>query len=578
MQFLPRENNMRGMVPLVLLYVAAAVILVLFFVFGSFPIKDKLLGGLFPQLTSQASGTVDLELIPNAVSVSKDQTFIVDVAVDAKADELSAMVLVLDYDPQILEAVAAEQGFFFTEDLDPATPKINSGKIQMTLGQKPNQYKSGNGIIATIEFKALQPTTPTSAISFDAAMTQIAAIGKTGNQVGLLTPSEVTVSNTAVVTPTAEFSLSGPASVIAGQQFNLLLRAKSPEAANLFASSLNFDPELLEVVSIDTQGSFITQWVNDNAFDNMAGQISLIGGVPTPGYANASNATMATIVLKAKAAGSALIGFGANSAIYRNSDNKNILVTPIASSTVTVTGVAPSPSPSVAPSPSVTPVPSPSTAASTAPSPSAAASVAPSASPSVAPSPSPSPSATPIACAITSANWVTTTNPVTQGKVVGLNVIGSANCAGQTVSFNVLEDDNVLGVGGTDPVKNTPPATKFNSSNVATSNWLAEYQDDPSIIENNVPEYFFRAILGSGQSVVSANPMLKVLALGSGAVLSGDVDKSGGVDLVDLSILLSNWNKTADFIDALDLNQDGQVNTVDWSTMIQVLKVTNIIK
>lgn len=576
MQFLPKEHNMRGMIPLVLLYVAAAVILVLFFVFGSFPIKDKLLGGLFPQLTSQAAGTVDLELIPNTVSVAKDQTFLVDVAINAKADQPSAMLLAIDYDPQVLQAVTAEQGFFFTEDLDPVTPKIGSGKIQMTLGQKPNQYKSGNGIIATLEFKALKATTPTSAISFDATNTQIAAIAKTGNQVGLLTPSVVTVSNTPIVTPTAEFSLSAPTSATTGQQFNLLLRAKSPEAANLFASSLNFDPALLEVVSISTTGSFVTQWVNDNAFDNMSGQISLIGGVPTPGYTNSSAATMATIVLKAKAAGSAIIGFGANSAIYRNSDNKNILVTPIASSTVTVTGVAPSPSPSVAPSPSVTPVPSPSAVASIAPSPSAAASVAPSASPSVAPSASPS--ATPIACAITSANWVTTTNPVTQGKVVGLNVIGSANCAGQTVSFNVLEDDNVLGVGGTDPVRNTPPSTKFNSSNVATSNWLAEYQDDPSIIENNVPEYFFRAILGSGHSVVSANPMLKVLALGGGIFLSGDVDKSGGVDLVDLSVLLSNWNKTADFIDTLDLNQDGQVNTIDWSTMIQILKVTEVIK
>ena len=599
--------NSRGVIsPLIFVYVAVAAFIVLFLVIGNLPIKDRLLGSLFPQMASQAAGVVDLELVPNAVSVAKDQTFLVDVALDAKTERIGAATIELDYNPQILELKTLAPGFYLPVLLSPVVRDANgdivfnsegqatldtaqainntTGKAKISVGALPNAYPTGNGNIVTLEFKALQPTTPTTAISFNSTNTGVAAIGKTGDQVGALVNSTVTVSNTPAVTKTAQFSLNAPANANAGQNFNVTLRAQTTEEANLFASRLNFNPALLEVVSISTAGSFITQWVNDNSYDNATGQISLIGGVPAPGYKNTSAATMATITFKAKAAGDAAITFGANSAIYRNSDNKDILVTPVAPSSTTIAGVAPSPSPSVAPSASPSASPSPSAAASVAPSPSAGASVAPSpsAAASVAPSPStiasvaPSPSAG-TTCTLTSANWVTSTNPVSEGKVVGLNVVGSAGCAGQSLSFTVLENDSVLGIGGTDPTRNSPPTSRFNTSGVATTNWLAEYQDDPSLVENNVPEYYFRAQLASGVSITSANPELKVTALAGGTFLTGDVNKDSAVDLVDLSIMLSNWNKTSDFIDAIDLNQDGAINAVDWGTLIQILRVTGVV-
>lgn len=600
--------NSRGIIsPLIFVYVAVAAFIVLFLVIGNLPIKDKLLGGLFPQMASQAAGVVDVELVPNAVSVSKDQTFLVDVAVDAKTERIGAVNIDLAFDPQLLELKTVGQGFYLPVLLDPVVRDANgdivfnsqgqatldiaraidntNGRAKISLGALPNAYPTGNGNVVTFEFKALQPTTTTTSILL-LDTTGVAAIGKTGNQIGALVNSTVTITNTPAVTKTAQFSLNAPAGATAGQNFNVSLRAQTNEEANLFASRLNFNPALLEVVSISTAGSFITQWVNDNSFDNATGQISLIGGVPTPGYKNTAPSTMATVTFRAKAAGTAAITFGANSAIYRNSDNKDILVTPVTASSTTITGVAPSPSPSAVPSVSPSVAPSPSAAASVAPSPSAGASVAPSpsasAAASVAPSPStiasiaPSPSAG-ITCTLTSANWVTSSNPVSEGKVVGLNVVGSAGCAGQSISFTVLENDSVLGIGGTDPTRNSPPTSRFNSSGVATTNWLAEYQDDPSVIENNVPEYYFRAQLASGESITSANPELKVTALAGGIFLTGDINKDGVVDLVDLSIMLSNWNKTSDFIDALDLNQDGTVNAVDWGTLIQILRVTGVI-
>ena len=585
--------------PLILIGVVS--VLVLFVVLSTLPIKDRLLGGLFPKSDSQAAGNINLSLVPNAVSVSKDQTFLVDVVMDAGTAQPTAAQLNIKFDPTVLQALSFKNGFFFNTDTFQGSPSLiinNTTGVAaglLTVGPEPLgctilvlnglmpadqcvfNYKSGNAPIATLEFKALKATTPTSALQFDVTndRTQIAALDLTGNQVGTVTDSVVTVSDTPVVTKTAEFSLTTPASINVGQQFNVSLRVKSTEEANLFASRLNFNPALLEVVSISTANSFITQWVNDNTFDNATGQISLIGGVPAPGYKNTAPATMATIVFRAKSPGAALIGFGATSAIYRNSDNKDILIIPVPGSTINVTGVAPSTSPSIAPSPSpvVSPSPVSSPAASASVAPSAAPSASPAASASVAPSPSGSP--VPLACSITSANWVTSANPANQGQIVGLNVVGSGNCAGQNVSFTVLEDDGLL---GTDAVRNTPPATKFNSSNTATSNWMAEYQDDPSLIENNVPEYFFRAQLTTGTSVKSADPVLKVNKLGTGVFLTGDVNKDGVVDLVDLSILLSNWNKTQDFLDELDLNSDGTVNAIDWSTMIQILRVTGVIQ
>lgn len=587
---LSKQNfNSKGVIsPLIL--IGAVVLLVLFVVLGNLPIKDKFLGALFPQSRSQAAGVVDLSLVPPAVSVAKDQTFLMDVAIDAKTEQPSSALITIKYDPTLLEAVSANQGFFFTQELAPKT--MGNGTIQFTLGQPPNQYKTGNGIVATLQFKALQATVPTTAVTFDLPNTQVAVINKTGDQIGNATNSTVTVTNTPVVNKTAQFSMTGvPASITAGSQFTAIVRAMTPDEANLFSARLSFNPALLDVVSIDTtggaQGSFIptSQWVNNN-FDNTNGLINLIGGVPTPGFKSTTAASMAAIVFRAKAAGSAQISYGANSAIYRNVDNANILLSSTGG-TVNITGVAPSPSPSIAPSPSVSPSPSPSPSASVAPSPSASVAPSPSASAAASPSPSaavspspsaavsPSPSATPLACAITAASWVTSANPIDEGRVVSLSVTGNSGCAGKSVSFDVWEDD---GLAGNDATVNQPPTTKFNANSQAVSSWLAEFQEDGIAGIGNPPEYYFMAQVTGGTPFKSADPLLQVNKVTSGTALSGDFNEDGVVDLTDLSIMLTNWNKTSNFLDALDLNQDGVINSVDWSTMLQILRTKGVIQ
>lgn len=121
-----------------------------------------------------------------------------------------------------------------------------------------------------------------------------------------------------------------------GMEIPVVVHVRSDiDSANLFAAKINFDKNLLSVASIkagtEDSPSFITNWV-ERFSDNATGQISLVGGVEAPGYQTNVNQptytianSMATIFFKAKAKGIANITFANDSAIYRNSDNINIL-------------------------------------------------------------------------------------------------------------------------------------------------------------------------------------------------------------------------------------------------------------
>jgi hypothetical protein len=566
----PSFNQTGIVMPVVFLMVAIVGILLYFFVTSTFPFKDSLMGSLFPKDSSRAAGMVDLSLAPPTLSVKTNDTFLVGVNIDAKTSSPSAMELEVNYDPSILQATALEPGFFFTKVLVPAS--LTSGKATITLAQDIGGYKSGSGNVAVLSFKALQNTTTASQITFNPTNTQVASIGINGNDINTLTNSSVIVSATPAVVKNAVMSLTAPAGTIpATPEFGVDVMIKTgSDASNLFVSKLNFDPSKLTVSRIDTAGSFITQWVNAPTFDNANGVISAVGGVPTPGFTAATTAAkMLTVYFTGKASGAAPINFDPSSAVYRDSDNQNIAGT-FTNTSVTIGAIAtptPTPIPSVAPSPSASVAPSPAV------SPSPAASVVVSPSPAASVAPSPSPSSAPVACSITSANWVPATNPINEGKVVGLTVIGTGSCAGKSVAFSVLEDDGVL---GTDPVRNAPPTVKFDSNNKANTSWLAEFQVDGFNGVGNPPEYFFNATVDSS-TMKSANPLLLVNQAVAGTFSKGDANRDSKVDFVDLSILMSNWNKTSGFNDELDYNDDNVINTFDFAGLVQLLILGGVI-
>ncbi|MBI2020724.1 hypothetical protein HYS94_04940 [Candidatus Daviesbacteria bacterium] len=99
------------------------------------------------------------------------------------------------------------------------------------------------------------------------------------------------------------------------------------EPANLFAAKLKFDKDLIAVEKIDTSASFIKNWV-EQAVDKNTGTISLVGGVPNPGFqTNVSSppAPMAKIYFRALKTGIVVIAPLPSSIIFSNASNINIL-------------------------------------------------------------------------------------------------------------------------------------------------------------------------------------------------------------------------------------------------------------
>lgn len=171
--------------------------------------------------------------------------------------------------------------------------------------------------------------------------------------------------------PETSFSLVGPGGCSAGllcifqgfqpqEEFSVRLYVRSDvAAANLFTAKINFPNNLVEVKEIKTEGTFIRNWV-ENFYDNNNGEISLAGGIPSPGYqtqVGGESGLMATIVFRAKSLGQGPVSFKDTSAIYDNINSINIL-TVTRPYEVSIES-APSPRPISAPvTPSPTPLPS----------------------------------------------------------------------------------------------------------------------------------------------------------------------------------------------------------------------------
>lgn len=183
------------------------------------------------------------------------------------------------------------------------------------------------------------------------------------------------------ISPTTSFTLASQKSnysVEEAVEVDLLVRSDI-DAANLFAAKLQFPVDLLEVVSISHPDVTILPYPNiiiiknwiEESFDNQTGKISLVGGIPNPGFQSSLSEpalVMAKITFKAKATGTATISFADSSAIYKNADNMDILG--IKNSLEVIIGDSSSlPVPSLSPTPSVSTAPLPSPSPSSSPLP-----------------------------------------------------------------------------------------------------------------------------------------------------------------------------------------------------------------
>ncbi|GEM_PF-2590558 len=113
-----------------------------------------------------------------------------------------------------------------------------------------------------------------------------------------------------------------------GEELRVALYVRSDiDEANLFTAKIKFPQDLVEVVGFKKEGSLIQSWVEE-FYDNGLGIISLVGGVPSPGFKTKmgqESVFMTSIVFKAKTVGKGNISFSDDSQILRNIDNVNIL-------------------------------------------------------------------------------------------------------------------------------------------------------------------------------------------------------------------------------------------------------------
>lgn len=167
-------------------------------------------------------------------------------------------------------------------------------------------------------------------------------------------PPQVSIPPPAPAIEGAKFLLQAdPQEASLGGQIKLTVLVKSDlDAANLFIAKLKFSNQFLQAKSISLRSEatssgfikdwFISNWV-ENTIDNNTGSVSLVGGVPNPGFQTpkeSSGSAMADVIFTAKAPGETVISFDDTSAVYRNSDNANILVGKTGT-TIKITGELP---------------------------------------------------------------------------------------------------------------------------------------------------------------------------------------------------------------------------------------------
>lgn len=112
------------------------------------------------------------------------------------------------------------------------------------------------------------------------------------------------------------------------------------ESINTVAAHLTFDNTILTPQTIDTSGSFVSIWFENNITSS---EVRLIGSVPSPGVSG-DNLLFARVNFLADSASTTQIAFTDDSAVFRASDNVDILGDAIGS-VITVSSVAVTPTP-----------------------------------------------------------------------------------------------------------------------------------------------------------------------------------------------------------------------------------------
>jgi hypothetical protein len=110
-----------------------------------------------------------------------------------------------------------------------------------------------------------------------------------------------------------------------GQTFSVRVMVTSQaQAVNAVSATLSFPADKLQIVSVSKIGSILNLWVEEPAYSNAKGTLSLEGVVPNPGFTGA-NGPVLTINFRVIALGTASLSFPSGSLLANDGYGTNIL-------------------------------------------------------------------------------------------------------------------------------------------------------------------------------------------------------------------------------------------------------------
>lgn len=411
------------------------------------------------------------------------------------------------------------------------------------------------------------------------------------------------------INPETSFTLIGPNGCAAGflctlqfimppeqgEEFSVKLYARSDiEEANLFTAKINFPKDIVEVKEIRMESRFNQV---ENFYDNNSGEISIVGGVPAPGLRTQigeESALMAAIIFRAKAIGKGTVSFTDASAIYSNLNNIDILT--IKRPYDISVEVKPSATPIASPTPSATPLPqSPSYRRVFVTSTTYTGNLG-------------GLSGADAKCQARAdaANlggiWKAWLSSSTEGSPSTRFIKDTGpykNILGNVIanSWSDLTDqalENSLAVNENGALQNitepwnvwtntwTSGSIYDTATNLTCDNWTS---DSSSMTGRGgaswKTDFRWTASEISGEK---CNTLKRLYCFEQASAAStpipgtGDGNNDGKINLADMSVLLTDFNKEQGFRSAIDMNGDGKINTFDFSLMRNLLIQKGVIR
>ena len=127
------------------------------------------------------------------------------------------------------------------------------------------------------------------------------------------------IENSGILAPqkTVSFNIPEKGTYSIGEIFPMEIKLTGIKTAiNVVQTDFTYDPELLEIVSISTQNSLATVFLQKD-FNNTLGYSRITAGIPAPGYSK-SEGSFAKVYFKAKQAGFAQVSFLPTSMVLAN--------------------------------------------------------------------------------------------------------------------------------------------------------------------------------------------------------------------------------------------------------------------